>query len=158
MTDIVSIDQPSVCTPVRSISARNATSPASAPDMYAPAIVVKRARIASTVAPPEAHSCKTIAQPSTGNAAAVTLRPAVFSPGAIRCESGPARGDVSNSTGSATQPSTIAKRRTLRRAPGSTSSGTEVSRKLWLNTPKVEYSAKATKKPSVRALVPKRPR
>jgi hypothetical protein len=56
------------------------------------------------------------------------------------------------------QPSTHAKRLTLRRAPGSTSSGTEVTRRLWLKTPNVEYSANATKKPSVRALVPKRPR
>lgn len=65
---------------------------------------------------------------------------------------------MSTSTIAAKQASTDAKRRKLSRAPGSTSSGTEVTRRLWLKTPKVEYRANATKKPSVRALVPKRPR
>ena len=136
--DIVNIDQPRVCTPAVFISAKNATRPASAPDMYAPAIVVKRSRIASTVAAPEAPSCSAIAMPSTGRAAAVTERPALPRPGASSCESGPGSAAVTSTTAAATALSTAAKRRTLRRAPGSTSSGTEVTRRLWLKTPKVE--------------------
>ena len=69
----------------------------------AAAIVVKRSRMASTVAPPAAHSCSTIAQPSTGRAALVTCRPALLRPGAISCESGPASGPVTTRTGSAMQ-------------------------------------------------------
>src|SRR5919204_1498095 len=110
--------------------------------------------MASTVAPPAAHSCRTIAAPSTGSADSVASRPSGPRPGASAWASGPDSGPVRMSTGRPMSVRAPANSRMVRRAPGSTRSGTDVRRRLWLKTPNVVYTAKATKKPSVLTFVP----
>ena len=98
---------------------------------------LKRPRTASTVAAPAAHSWSTVAAPSTGSADSVTLRPVASRPGARTLASVVAKGPATISSGIPIRPSAAAYSRRVMRAPGSTISGTEVSRRLWLKTPMV---------------------
>ncbi len=97
----------------------------------------KRSRTASTVAPPAAHSCRIIARPRIGSAEVATERPESPTPGASRPASGPASGIVAIATGTAIAPSASANSRWLRRGRSPTSIGAELTRMLWLKTPKL---------------------
>ena len=97
----------------------------------------KRSRTASSVAPPAAQSCRIIATPRIGSADSVTPRPASPSPGANSPASGPASGTVAIATGIEIATSATANSVGVRRGRRPTRSGAEVTRMLWLKTPKL---------------------